>query len=46
MEDLYLIIEAKKRLQSNVQCHSYKDVLGDCGLTIADVEAMDDVEIK
>ena len=45
MEDLHLLIEAEKRLSENGPLHSFEDVLNDNGMTLSDLEAMEDVEI-
>ena len=46
MEDLHLLVEAEKRLMDDVPYHSFESVLADNGLTLSDIEAMDDVEIE
>ena len=45
MEDFYLAREAEKRLSDGGPYHSFESVLAKHGMTIADIEAMEDVEI-
>jgi PHD/YefM family antitoxin component YafN of YafNO toxin-antitoxin module len=46
IEDLYLLIEAEKRISETDIEYSFESVLADNGMTLSDVDAMDDVEIE
>ena len=46
MEDLHLLIEVEKRLSGNGPLHSFENVLNDNGMTLSDLETIDDVEIE
>ena len=47
VEDVYLGSIAEKRLSDkNAVYHSMEDVMKSCGITQADLDAMDDVEIE
>ena len=47
IDDKYLLALAEERLKNdNGVTHSFEDVLADNGLTIADIESAEDVEIE
>ena len=47
LDDQYLLALAEERLKNDTGVtYSFEEILADNGLTIADLEAMDDVEIE
>jgi PHD/YefM family antitoxin component YafN of YafNO toxin-antitoxin module len=47
IEDHYLLTLAEKRMKSgNEKTHSFEDILAMDGLTLSDIDAMEDIEIE